>query len=83
MRFGGSVLIKMKSLGVRKFQSLLFVSCIETVLSMISLLADTVIAGHIDAVPEEAALSAMNNYSDSFNNGFYFYHAVIRCTNFL
>ena len=40
----------MKSLVVKKFKSLLLVSSIEVLLSIIALLSDTVIAGHLGIV---------------------------------
>ena len=49
----------MKSLGVKKFHSLLLVSSISIVLNIIALLSDTVVAAYLDVVENEGALAAI------------------------
>ncbi|MBQ6738684.1 MAG: hypothetical protein IJP41_09580 [Synergistaceae bacterium] len=50
----------MKSIGVKKFQSLLFVSSVEMALTVVALISDTIIAAHLDNGATEHAISAIN-----------------------
>lgn len=49
----------MRTVGVKKFHSLLFVSSISLVLNIIALLSDTVIAAYLDNASNDASLAAI------------------------